>query len=127
MFADILFKYQGLSFSTEYSQRSSPNPISSKVGSKDVFIYDGYGMNSQLTYMITNDLQLGIRYTSVMPSDKIERLIGPRTDIAFGVSKYFSGHDLKIQADVNYITEKTSVNALTQKSVLVRVQTDFIF
>lgn len=127
MFADILFKYQGLSFSTEYSQRSSPNPISSKAGSKDLFIYDGYGTNSQLTYMITNDLQLGLRYTSITPSEKIERLTGPRTDIVFGISKYFSGHDLKIQADVNYITEKSSVNALAQNSVLVRVQTDFTF
>jgi phosphate-selective porin OprO/OprP len=127
MFADILFKYQGLSFSTEYSQRSSPNPISSKAGSKDLFIYDGHGTNSQLTYMITNDLQLGLRYTSITPSEKIERLTGPRTDIVFGISKYFSGHDLKIQADVNYITEKSSVNALAQNSVLVRVQTDFTF
>jgi hypothetical protein len=58
---------------------------------------------------------------------KNERLTGPRTDIAFGISKYFSGHDLKIQADVNYITEKSSVNALAQNSVLVRVQTDFTF
>jgi hypothetical protein len=127
IFADILFKYQGFSFSTEYSQRSSPNPISSKAGSKDLFIYDGHGTNSHLTYMITNDLQLGLRYTSITPSEKIERLTGPRTDIAFGISKYFSGHDLKIQTDVNYITEKSSVNALAQNSILVRVQTDFTF
>lgn len=127
IFADILFKYQGLSFSTEYSQRSSPNPISSKTGSKDLFIYDGHGTNSHLTYMITNDLQLGLRYTSITPSDKIDHLTGPRTDIAFGISKYFSGHDLKIQADVNYITEQTSINAVEQHTMLVRVQTDFTF
>jgi hypothetical protein len=47
--------------------------------------------------------------------------------MAFGISKYFSGHDLKIQADVNYITENSSVNALAQNSVLVRVQIDFTF
>ncbi|MEY3689055.1 MAG: hypothetical protein RIT37_617 [Bacteroidota bacterium] len=127
IFADILVKYQGLSFSTEYAQRSSPNPISSKTGSKDLFIYDGFGTNSHLTYMITNDLQLGIRYTSITPSVKIERLAGPRTDLVFGISKYFSGHDLKIQADVNYITEQSSVNASEQHSVLVRLQTDFTF
>lgn len=87
----------------------------------------GHGSDSQLTYMITNDLQLGLRYTSITPSEKIERLTDPRTDIAFGISKYFSDHDLKIQADVNYITEKSSVNVLAQNLVLVRVQTDFTF
>jgi len=87
----------------------------------------GHGSDSQLTYMITNDLQLGLRYTSITPSEKIERLTGPRTDIAFGISKYFSSHDLKIQADVNYITEQSSVNASKQYSVLVRLHTDFTF
>jgi len=127
IFADVLFKYQGISFSTEYAQRSSPNPISTKTGSKDLFIYDGYGTNSHLTYMLTNDLQFGVRYTSITPSETIARLAGPRTDLAFGISKYFSGHDLKIQADVNYITEQSSINAIEQHSVLVRVQTDFTF
>jgi hypothetical protein len=46
----------------------------------------GHGSDSYLTYMITNDLQLGLRYTSITPSEKIERLTGPRTDIAFGIS-----------------------------------------
>jgi hypothetical protein len=47
--------------------------------------------------------------------------------MVFGISKYFSVHDLKIQADVNYITEQTSVNAIEKHSVLVHVQTDFTF
>ena len=36
---------------------------------------------------------------------KNECLTGPRTDIAFVNSTNCSGHDLKIQADVNYITK----------------------
>ena len=127
IFADILIKYQGLSFITEYAQRSSPNPISTKVGSKDLYIYDGEGFNSQISYMISNDLQIGLRYTSITPSPKIQLLTGPRTDMVFGISKYFHGHDLKLQADVNYITEQSSINAIEQQSVLVRVQTDFTF
>lgn len=127
IFADILVKYQGWSFITEFSQRSSPNPISTKTGSKDLFIYDGNGTNSQLTYMITDDLQLGIRYTQIQPSDKIDHLTGARKDYVFGISKFFHGHDLKIQADVNYINEQIPLTSNETNSVLVRVQTDFTF
>jgi len=54
-------------------------------------------------------------------------MTGPQKNIAFGISYYFSGHDLKIQADVNSITKISSVNALAHNSVLVRFQTDFTF
>ncbi|MFM7156854.1 MAG: porin [Bacteroidota bacterium] len=127
IFADVLFKYQGFSFSTEYSQRSSPNPISTKAGSKDLFIYDGNGTNSQLSYMLTDDFQLGLRYTQIQPSDKIDHLTGPRKDYVFGLSKYLHGHDLKIQADINYINEQIPSTSTELKYVLVRVQTDFTF
>ena len=127
MFADILFKYQGLSFSTEYANRTSPNPISTKTGYKDLYVYAGHGTNTHLTYMLTKDFQLGLRYTSIIPETSIEKLIGPRTDMVFGISKYFKGHDSKLQGDISYITEQSPISANKVNSVLVRVQTDFTF
>ncbi len=64
---------------------------------------------------------------SLLRQKIIKRMTGPQKNIAFGISYYFSGHDLKIQADVNSITKISSVNALAHNSVLVRFQTDFTF
>jgi hypothetical protein len=77
--------------------------------------------------MITDDLQLGLRYTQIQPSEKIDHLTGKRKDYVFGISRYFHGHDLKLQADINYITEQIPNSVNEVKSVLVRIQTDFTF
>ena len=127
LFADAIFKYQGLAVTAEYARRSSPTPISSKAGSKTVFIFDGEGINTHISYMITDKLQCGLRYTSVNPNVSIESLIGPRTDWTFVVGHYFKGHDLKIQGDISYISEQSSKVSNIKNSILTRIQTDFTF
>jgi len=98
-----MFKYQGLAILAEYAKRNSPNPLSIKTGSKTLYIYDGTGLNAQISYMLTDKLQCALRYTNITPSIAIESLIGPRSDYVAALSHYFNGHDLKLICDSGLI------------------------
>ena len=60
----------------------------------------GKGFNFQGGYVFNNNVELAARYTNIN-AEEISSLID-ETEYAFGFSKYFSGHNLKCQADLSY-------------------------
>lgn len=104
-FADVVFKYQGWSVSSEYMNKRSDNSPILKDGTN--FFNTGDGWNIQSGYLFKNNIELAGRYTVVNPSDILvtDSKGYQIKEYTLGMSKYLSGHNLKIQTDLGYIKD----------------------
>lgn len=105
---DALLKYNGWAWYNEFMERNAPNPITESAEDGKVrFIYNGRGYLSQLSYLFHNKFEVAGRYSVVVPFDELydnpehPELNEKKTrQIEFGVTKYLSGHRLKVQANI---------------------------
>ena len=105
VFADAHFKYRGFSSMVEYVNKQAPDGplVYDADGSVTDAFYTGEGFNWQAGYLFKNNLEVAGRYTHVTPEAITGR--NPNTQYTLGLSRYFVGHNLKIQTDVSFIEE----------------------
>ncbi len=99
VFVDAMVKYRGWAFLGEYMNRSSngsPITVSTDGKSKSV-VYNGEGVNTQLSYQFINKWEIGSRYTIVKPSGDTRLTEPQQEDMSIGVTKYLNYHRLKLQ------------------------------
>jgi hypothetical protein len=125
LFIDVHFKYQGFSFFGEYVDRKTSDGSALLEGSLsndglliDESYYTGNSINLQLGYLMSNNWEISGRYTTVNANDYNNDL----NQYTIGFSKYVVGHNLKVQTDFSYTTEKGQNDQL-----LFRLQTEFNF
>jgi phosphate-selective porin OprO/OprP len=121
-FADAHFKYRGLSSLFEYANKTAPEgPVvyGADANFLDAF-YTGEGMNWQVGYLFKNDLEVATRYTLVNPEPVTRR--EQNSQYTLGLSRYFVGHNLKIQTDVTLIQEDARDDVL-----MYRLQLELAF
>ncbi len=109
--ADILLKYKGWSFMSEFGYRkatdNSPLLYDADNNVYSAF-YTGWGLSTQSGYIFPNNWEISLRYAFTEPEkltngdDKPIVVYSPQTDHTLGISKYIIGHKLKVQADVTY-------------------------
>ena len=97
--ADVIFKYQGFSILSEYAQKKSDKQLT-RLSNK---YKTGSGFNFQAGYLFKNNFELAGRYTTIRQDNKLSG-IGDQDEMALGISKYFSGHNLKFQSDIARLT-----------------------
>ena len=100
LFADLMFKYQGLSVLSEYASRDADQPIardSNGIPTGEV-VNTGNSFNLQTGYLLGNNYELVTRFTSVN-EDNIHSNFRNTNQYTLGLSKYVVGHKLKIQTD----------------------------
>lgn len=102
-FADVMLKYRGWSVTSEYMNKQSDVSPILKDGSN--YFTTGQGWNLQSGYLFRNNIEVAGRYTIIDPSTVLQTegknyIIKEYT---LGVSKYLSGHNLKIQSDFGYL------------------------
>lgn len=100
--ADMVLKYRGWAYSTEYMERSASNPITTNSTGDVRYIYVGQGLNQQLSYCFPSRWELAARYTFVQPFRSIAALERRTEEAWLGGSRYFNGHRIKAQAHVVY-------------------------
>ena len=111
VFADMMFKYKGFSFLTEYAFKQTllQNGQSLSVTDSTLISADGktyrtgYGISAQAGYLFKHDIELAARYTRVVP-DWSKSFTGS-DEYTVGLSKYIVGHKLKVQTDVTLVDE----------------------
>ena len=111
-FADMMFKYKGVSVMAEYALRSADkdtlqivnDDLSVTTGKVQV----GSGINIQLGYMFENNWEVAGRYTQIVPGGLLNK--NQYEQYTFGISKYIVGHKLKVQTDVSWLTTNHSPN-----------------
>lgn len=112
VFADAHFKYRGFSSMIEYVNKQAPDGplVYDSDGSVMDAFYTGEGFNWQAGYLFKNNLEVAGRYTHVTPEAITGRM--PNTQYTLGLSRYFVGHNLKIQTDVSFIEEENKNDVL---------------
>lgn len=76
-FADLMFKYQGLSIMMEYAdkQTSDNDPfVSEEQGTEDVIIgtfYTGSGFNIAVGYLLKKNYEVALRFTDINPDQGV--------------------------------------------------------
>ncbi len=108
---DLLAKYNGWAFYTEFMNRSTNNPITVNPNNITQIsaVYAGQGFMSQMSYLFKNNFEIAGRYAATKPSSKIydnpeaPSLNEKQIEIyEVGVTRYFNGHRLKVQGGLVY-------------------------
>lgn len=122
-FADLMFKYRGFSVMSEYMIKMTDSPILADTSN---FFVTGAGFVAQGGYLFKNDLELALRYTTIRPDDDLfhSRSADLETEYTLGVSKYFNGHNLKIQSDISYSTLNTFAGVDRDPGMVYRFQVE---
>ena len=122
IFADMMFKYKGISVMGEYANRTADviNHFSADSTSS-ASVMAGSGMNFSIGYLFKNNWEVATRYASYTPNTLL--VDNAEARYTLGVSRYIVGHALKVQADVTYKTEENT----TDTKLMYRLQIDFHF
>jgi phosphate-selective porin OprO and OprP len=106
-FVDAMFKFKGFSFMIEYAARAAEkDSVENEDGSKTgMTVLVGKGLNAQMGYLFKNNWEIAGRFTSIA-LDKTVIGQDVQNQYTIGVSKYISGHKLKVQTDMSYSTIK---------------------
>jgi len=122
IFADMMFKYKGISVMGEYATRNADviNHFSADSTST-ASLMAGSGMNFSLGYLFENNWEVAARYASYTPH--VDYADNAEQRYTLGISKYIVGHALKVQGDVTYKMEDNSTNS----KLMYRLQIDFHF
>lgn len=124
IFADMMFKYKGVSIMGEYAIRTAAqDSVANSDGTKTGEVVGvGTGMNFQVGYLFKNNWEVATRYTSIA-LDKNVTGRELQTQYTLGVSKYFEGHKLKVQSDISYLTEEKN----SDSGLMYRLQFELHF
>ncbi|TXB64747.1 porin [Vicingus serpentipes] len=124
LFIDAMFKYKGFSLMAEYADRTAEDAIAKNSDGTETgdVVSVGNGLNAQVGYLFKNNWEVATRFTQIQLDKKITGK-DVETQYTVGVSKYLSGHKLKIQSDVSYLTVENSKDS----GLMYRLQIDVHF
>lgn len=123
LFMDAMFKYKGFSLMAEYADREADDPFAKNSDGTltgDI-VQVGSGLNLQSGYLLSKTVEVSARYTNISLDKNITGK-GAENQYTLGLSKYVSGHSLKVQTDVSYTDIGFKTNQL-----LYRIQVDIHF
>ena len=128
LFADFMFKYNGLSVMGGYGDKTVANDISPMVFTLEddqtlssASFYTGTAINIQAGYLLKSNWEISSRYTSVSPESETGN--PELTEYTLGLSKYVVGHSLKVQSDVSLHQEE----GVSDDKIIVRIQVEISF
>jgi len=125
IFIDCMFKHRGLSFMAEFASKEA---VGERLMDGDDLVnnyYTGNGLSLQAGYLMKNNVECAVRYTTITPELISGR--GLQDMYTFGLSRYVSGHSLKIQTDFSYVKETAQLSNETSGSYIYRFQVEVAF
>lgn len=100
---DLVFKYKGFSFSSEYLYRRAGNAKTYNADSSSMrYVYAGMGVNTQAGYCFKKMFEIALRHSLLIPNAQIQDVEKMKSEYAICFSKYIMKHKLKVQTDVTY-------------------------
>ena len=123
LFMDAMYKHKGFSFMAEYANRNAEDALAKNADGTLTGdeVQVGVGLNLQTGYLLSKTLEVSGRYTNITLDRNITGK-GAENQYTLGVSKYISGHQLKVQTDLSYTDIGFKTNQL-----LFRLQVDIHF
>jgi len=100
---DALLKYKGWAWSTELYERDCiGDPIEVNTAGEKRYVYEGSGMNTQLSAFVAKRTEIGTRYTIVVPRASLEGTELKQEEAWLGCTYYLNGHRIKFQGAAGY-------------------------
>jgi len=124
--ADVMFKFKGFSLASEYANKTMDGERI--VNDEGEFInnyYTGTGLTVQAGYLLKNNLEPAIRYTTITPELESGRDL--QEMITLGLSRYIVGHSLKVQTDFSLLRETDQFTRVESDEYLWRFQIEMAF
>jgi phosphate-selective porin OprO/OprP len=124
--ADLLLKYRGFAFQTEYMLRNTADPITKNLTASRA-IFTGDGINTQISYCFPSMYEIALRHTLLTPSRQLgNQKMYQINDFGIGLNKYLVKHKVKLQGNIFYHEERDIHNALDiKKNFLAVFQIEF--
>lgn len=118
IFADAIFKYQGFAYEAEYMRHNTDTPFNMTRDDipTQTYIYKGWGLNQQTSYLLNHGYEIAGRYTFVQPDIEIVQFEDQTEIIEAGITKYMKAHRLKFQLNGNYTFKDGAFNNANKKS-----------
>lgn len=120
-FADLLFKYRGFSWSTEYARRWTNGAVFND-GAETVAIYKGQAVNTQAGYLFENNIETALRFTKLWAKTEALPGVNDQNQYTVAVSKYINEHKIKVQSDLSYSEDRNRLNNLYEGQWIFRMQ-----
>lgn len=101
---DAIAKYNGWAFMATYMSRMSSNPITNNPTdvTQSRAVFDGYGSDFQLSYVLKSKYEFVTRYSIQKIDDEVAKYYPNMNEVSFGVNKYLWEHAFKIQAEASF-------------------------
>ncbi len=115
-FADMIFKYNGWAFETEYAKRDIRNSFVNDVDNISRVLFVGEGLNQQVSYCFKNNYEIAGRYTYTKPYSAIRNVEPDRQIFMLGLNKYIVQHRTKLQLNVARIEQISKSSVLNNKN-----------
>ncbi len=120
---DMMFKYQGWSSLVEVAYRESSLGDFRDVSGNAY--RTGFAYSGQAGYLFKNNLECAGRYTRTMPLQATASGVGHVEQYTLGLSRYFMGHNVKVQTDLTY--ERSLNTTFANGMLMYRFQTELSF
>ena len=103
-FTDVMFKYNGWSFMSAYMKRESSDLVTYNPDDITQFnyVYAGYGMDYQLSYIFNNDFEIIGRFSNQNVNSEIKPFTPDLKQYSIGATKYIREHAFKLQAELTF-------------------------
>lgn len=124
-FADLLLKYNGFAFYTEYMKRASPNPVTINEDAEVRHIIIGEGLLFQASYLLKSNIEIAGRYATVIPDDEIRNLQMKERAYTLGLTRYLKKHRVKVQGNISYESSIDTVEDSDNNNWMAGVQIEF--
>ncbi|TVQ12192.1 MAG: porin [Bacteroidetes bacterium] len=101
-FIDLMAKYNGWALAMEYAARDINNQKIFSINEQNIYSFTGWGLNSQLSYVLPGNYEIAGRYTYIEPDNTIKWYENKQEIITLGFSRYFPAHRNKVQLNISY-------------------------
>ena len=132
VFTDFLLKYKGFSFLAEYANASADNLdvvfldvnasqiLAPKQASEYLVLGDSYSL--QTGYVTSDGFSIDFRYENTQPEfkDYINSVLPEFSSYTLGLTKYFEGNNLKLQAGITTMDFAQASN-ITMAEILFQI------
>lgn len=126
VFVDLMFKVRGWSIMAEYANKNATGDR--LLDDDDSFVsnyYTGTGLTIQAGYLLKNNLECAVRYSSITPELASGRDL--QKMYTLGISQYIVGHSLKVQSDFSYLVETERIEGTDWGRYIFRFQVELAF
>ena len=125
-FVDMIAKYNGWAMATEFAARQVNNQKIFTENNRNLYVFTGWGINSQVSYVFPSHYELAARYTYVEPGNTIKWFENRQEIYTLGVSRYFPNHRNKVQVNLSYNTNpgiNYAMAALRNWNLMFQIET----